>query len=140
MDAISTGAVTAPAAAATTAASPAADSAAGTKKAFSALFAEAEKDLKAGETLAKVDGHAYGRIAGGTRDQLCVNLSGNKRSGEAFDLVTRHGRSFHVYGSGKDKVSIDMGSDKPAATTSTGTPAAGDTSSGAADAASRARS
>jgi hypothetical protein len=125
MDAISTAAVTASAAkAATTTAKAVTDAATTAKtatKSFSQLFAAAEKELKTGEKLEKVAGHAFGRIDGGARDQMCLNLSGNKRSGEAFDLVTRNGHSFHVYGSGKDKVSIDMGADAKTATTSTTT-------------------
>src|SRR3954463_11705185 len=68
------------------------------KKSFSTLFAEAKDDLKKGEKLSKVDGHEYARIKGGTRDDMCVNLSGNERSGQAFDLIWRDGRQFHVYG------------------------------------------
>jgi len=94
-----------------------------TKKSFDALFAEAKGDLKKGEKLSKVDGHQFGRIKGGERDEMCVNLSGNARSGQAFDLVWRDGRQFHIYGSGKDRQVVEVG--KKAAsttdTTSTGT-------------------
>lgn len=96
-----------------------------TKKSFDALFAEAKDDLKKGEKLSKVDGHQFARIKGGARDEMCVNLSGNARSGQAFDLVWRDGRQFHVYGSGKDRSVVEVGhkaasTDKTAAdTTST---------------------
>jgi hypothetical protein len=90
------------------------------KKSFAALFAEAKDDLKKGEKLTKVDGHQYGRIKGGTRDDMCVNLSGNERSGQAFDLIWRDGRQFHVYGGkGADHKVVEVGR-KAAATESTG--------------------
>src|SRR3954453_11786828 len=84
------------------------------KKSFSTLFAEAKDDLKKGEKLSKVDGHEYARIKGGTRDDMCVNLSGNERSGQAFDLIWRDGRQFHVYGgAGADHKVVEVGH-KPA--------------------------
>ncbi|WP_445149123.1 hypothetical protein [Baekduia sp. Peel2402] len=89
-----------------------------TKKSFDALFAEAKDDLKKGEKLSKVDGHQFGRIKGGDRDEMCVNLSGNARSGQAFDLVWRDGRQFHIYGSGKDRHVVEVGK-KAASTTDT---------------------
>lgn len=89
-----------------------------TKKSFDTLFAEAQKDLGKGEKLSKVDGHQFGRIKGGERDEMCVNLSGNARSGQAFDLVWRDGRQFHVYGSGKDRSVVEVGH-KAASTTDT---------------------
>lgn len=91
------------------------------KKSFSALFAEAKDDLKKGEKLSKVEGHQFGRIKGGTRDDMCINLSGNDRSGQAFDLVWRDGRQFHVYGGkGADHTVVEVGK-KAAATTTTST-------------------
>lgn len=88
------------------------------KKSFAALFAEAKSDLKSGEKLTKVDGHQFARIKGGSRDDMCVNLSGNVRSGQAFDLVWRDGRQFHVYGGkGADHTVVEVG--KKAATPTT---------------------
>jgi hypothetical protein len=88
------------------------------KKSFATLFAEAKADLKSGEKLTKVDGHQFARIKGGSRDDMCVNLSGNARSGQAFDLVWRDGRQFHVYGGkGADHNVVEVG--KKADTTTT---------------------
>lgn len=82
---------------------------AGTSKTtFAERFAAAEKAARKGERLEKVTGHAFARIKGGERDDMYVNLSGNGRNGEAFDLVRRHGRTFHIYGSGKDRVVIGL--------------------------------
>jgi hypothetical protein len=79
-------------------------------KSFATLFTEAKKDLKSGEKLTKVDGHEFARIKGGDRDDMCVNLSGNGRSGQAFDLIWRGGRQFHVYGgAGADHVVVEVG-------------------------------
>jgi hypothetical protein len=86
------------------------------KKSFATLFAEAKSDLKSGEKLTKVDGHQFARIKGGTRDDQCINLSGNARSGQAFELVWRDGRQFHVYGGkGADHTVVEVA--KKAATT-----------------------
>jgi hypothetical protein len=89
-------------------------------KDFATLFADAKRDLRKGETLSKVSGHEYGRIKGGTRDDQCINLSGNARSGQAFDLIWRDGRQFHVYGGrGADHKVVEVGH-KAASTTTTG--------------------
>lgn len=99
------------------------------KKSFATLFAEAKDDLKKGEKLSKVDGHEFGRIKGGTRDDMCVNLSGNERSGQAFDLIWRDGRQFHVYGGkGADHKVVEVG--RKAATTDTSSTGTTDTSGG----------
>jgi hypothetical protein len=117
MDALSATAATAAPTTDTTT-TPATTDATAAKKSFSALFADAQKDLKSGEKLTKVDGHPYARIKGGERDAMCVNLSGNGRSGEAFDLISRGGHQFHVYGGkGADHVVVEVGRKPTAATT-----------------------
>jgi hypothetical protein len=89
----------------------------GTASSFATLFDEAKKDLKQGEKLTKVAGHHFARIKGGERDDMCVNLSGNGRNGQAFDLIWRNGRQFHAYGGdGAGHVVVEVGK-KPAATT-----------------------
>jgi hypothetical protein len=96
------------------------------KKSFATLFADAKAELKSGEKLTKVDGHAFGRIKGGTRDDQCINLSGNARNGQAFDLIWRNGHQFHVYGGkGADHTVVEVGKKAAATTdaTSTTTPA-----------------
>ena len=88
------------------------------KKSFATIFAEAKADLKSGEKLTRVTGHEFARIKGGTRDDMCVNLSGNARNGQAFDLIWRDGRQFHVYGGkGADHTVVEVG--KKADTTKT---------------------
>jgi hypothetical protein len=89
-----------------------------TKKSFATLFADAKADLKSGEKLTKVAGHEFARIKGGKRDDMCVNLSGNARNGQAFDLIWRDGHQFHVYGgTGADHKVVEVGKKAAAPTT-----------------------
>jgi|tagenome__1003787_1003787.scaffolds.fasta_scaffold20320179_2 hypothetical protein len=61
-----------------------------------------------GEKTRPVDGHKYADIVTGPRAGLYVNTSDNKRAGEAFVLVRRNGREYHIYGTGKDRVVIGL--------------------------------
>jgi hypothetical protein len=69
-----------------------------------------------GETWKPVEHHKdYKQIAGGKRDDMFMNLSGNARTGEAFKIVERDGKRYHVYGSGKDVREVPVGGhQKPA--------------------------
>ena len=60
------------------------------------------------ETLAKVSGHKYAEIKDGDRKGMFVNQSGNARNGQAFKLVERDGKEFHVYGEGKDRKVFEL--------------------------------
>jgi hypothetical protein len=87
-------------------------------KSFATLFADAKAGLKKGEKLTQVDNHKFARINGGERDDMCINLSGNARNGQAFDLIWRNGRQFHVYGgSGADHKVVEVGTKAAADTT-----------------------
>jgi hypothetical protein len=55
-----------------------------------------------------VDGHSYAEISGGKRDGMYVNTTSNKRRGQAFVLVQRNGREYHIYGSGKDRLVVAL--------------------------------
>jgi hypothetical protein len=59
-----------------------------------------------GEKSKAVDGHKYADITAGPRNGMFLNTSGNKRSGQAFVLVKRDGKEFHVYGTGKDRLVV----------------------------------
>jgi hypothetical protein len=61
---------------------------------------------RTGETFKPVDGRAFVDVEGGKRSGMYVNTSGNERHGEAFVLVRKHGREFHIYGSGKDRLVV----------------------------------
>ena len=58
------------------------------------------------EKTTPVDGHAYADITAGPRNGMFINTSGNKRDGQAFVLVKRDGKEFHIYGSGKDRLVV----------------------------------
>jgi hypothetical protein len=58
------------------------------------------------ERTKPVEGHAYADILSGPRNGLYVNTSGNKRHGEAFQLVERDGKRYHIYGEGKDRLVV----------------------------------
>jgi hypothetical protein len=60
-------------------------------------------DLRKGERVKPVDGHAYSEIVSGARSGMYVNTAGGPRHGETFVLVERGGVNYHVYGSGKDR-------------------------------------
>ena len=67
-------------------------------------------DLKPpkGETWGPVDGHTdYADILSGPRNGFYVSLTG-PRKGQAFVIVHRAGKTFHVYGEGKNKKSIEV--------------------------------
>jgi len=57
-----------------------------------------------GETWAPVPGHTgCVDILSGPRNGYYLNTSGNERDGMVFHMVFRHGREYHVYGTGKDR-------------------------------------
>lgn len=63
-----------------------------------------------GETFEAVTGHRdYRRIEGGDRDDRFINLSGNERTGRAFEIVERDGNRYHVYGAGDNKLEVRVG-------------------------------
>jgi hypothetical protein len=62
--------------------------------------AKAGTDVKLhkGETIQHVEGHAYAEVTAGKREGMYINTSGNVRNGEAFVLVRKHGKEYHIYG------------------------------------------
>jgi hypothetical protein len=68
----------------------------------------AASGARKGERTKQVDGHAYADILNGSRSGMYLNTSGNKRDGEAFVLVKRNGREFHIYGTGKDRLVVGL--------------------------------
>lgn len=81
--------------------------AAGTdKRAFKATLEQAEVTLRKGEEMQAVEGHAYSEITKGARDGMYINTSGNARHGQAFSLVRKDGKEYHIYGTGKDRLVV----------------------------------
>ena len=74
-----------------------------------------------GEKTRPVDGRAFHDIITGSRKGLYLNTSGNSRDGQAFVLVKRDGREYHIYGTGKDREIFSL-KDKSASTNTTDAP------------------
>jgi hypothetical protein len=72
--------------------------------------------LHEGEKIQHVEGHAYAEVTTGDREGMYINTSGNVRNGQAFVLVRKHGKEYHIYGTGKDRlvVGFHIPSSKPA--------------------------
>jgi hypothetical protein len=66
----------------------------------------ADINLRKGEKMEPVDGHAYAEITSGARSGMYINTSSNSRRGEAFVLVEKAGFDYHIYGSGDDRTVI----------------------------------
>jgi hypothetical protein len=90
---------------------------------FSAALADARSRPK-GEKTDKVAGHKYDKIVAGPDKGDYLNRTGNARDGEAFRIVQRGGRTFHVYASGEDHKVFELPHGKSPDETSGGTPAA----------------
>lgn len=72
-----------------------------------------QTDLKPpkGETWGPVPGHAdYADILSGPRNGFYVSLVG-PRKGQVFVITHSHGKTFHTYGEGSNKVSIPVRTD-----------------------------
>jgi hypothetical protein len=61
-----------------------------------------------GEKTQAVPGHKYAEVVAGPRNGLFVNKSGNARDGMAFARVMRGGKEFHIYGSGKNRIIVQV--------------------------------
>jgi hypothetical protein len=73
-----------------------------------------------GERTEKVEGHHYMEIVSGPRNGMFINNSGNTRDGDAFVIVRRNGREFHIYGTGEDRNVYEVGRERAASGTSQG--------------------
>jgi hypothetical protein len=83
--------------------------------------------LRKGETMKQVEGHAYAEISGGKRDGTFINTSGNVRNGQTFVLVRKHGKEYHIYGTGKDRLVVGFHMPSSQSTDSTGGTSGGTT-------------
>jgi hypothetical protein len=94
-----------------------------------ASSSSSSSDAPKGERTQKVTGHQYVEIVSGPRNGMFINNAGGKRDGEAFLIVKRHGREFHVYGTGADRAVYEVGRKREdtAASGSTGTNGTADT-------------
>jgi hypothetical protein len=93
--------------------STSADSKKSTGTSFSSALKDASStatDTKApsGETTEAIEGHKYSDILSGPRKGMFLNTGSNKRAGQAFVMVRKNGREYHIYGTGKNRVVIGM--------------------------------
>ncbi|MBX5469476.1 MAG: hypothetical protein IRZ21_06205 [Thermoleophilaceae bacterium] len=62
-----------------------------------------------GETWGPVEGHRdYADILDGPRNGFYVNLAPGKRQGQVFVIVHKGGKTYHVYGEGKNRKAIEV--------------------------------
>ena len=91
-------------------------------------------EVPKGEKTESVKGHSYKEIVSGPRNGMFINNTGNKRDGEAFLIVKRHDREFHIYGSGDDRKVYEVGRPRDRSAdsgkTTTDSPATGTTTTG----------
>jgi hypothetical protein len=83
------------------------------KKSTSTSFSKALNDATtekapSGEKSTAVDGHKYSTITAGPRKGMFLNTGTNSRSGEAFVMVRKNGREYHIYGTGSHRTVIGM--------------------------------
>jgi hypothetical protein len=76
--------------------------------------------LRKGEKMEAVKDHKYAEITAGGRSGMFINTSGNVRNGEAFVLVRKNGKEYHIYGSGKDRLVVGFHMPATATTPETG--------------------
>src|SRR5690348_4577425 len=111
------------------------------KKSTSTSFSKALKDASttAEDTTAKapasekttpVQGHKYADITAGPRKGLFLNTGTTARAGQAFVMVRKNGREYHIYGTGSHRhvFSIKL-DDTKTSTSSTDSSTTTDTSS-----------
>ena len=89
------------------------------KKSTSTSFSAALKDAStatgtttakapSGEKTKAVEGHKYADITAGPRKGMFLNTGSNSRAGEAFVLVRKNGREYHIYGTGENRRVIGL--------------------------------
>jgi hypothetical protein len=92
-------------------------SAAAAKDAKDAKKSHSAPEIKPpkGETWAPVEGHwNYADILNGKRNGYFVNLSSGVRRGQVFLIEHHNGKTFHVYGQGKDRTVVEVNAHKKA--------------------------
>jgi hypothetical protein len=60
------------------------------------------------EKSTAVDGHKYATITAGPRKGMFLNTGTNARHGDAFVMVRKNGREYHIYGTGSHRTVIGM--------------------------------
>jgi hypothetical protein len=100
-------------------------------EAHAAAVSANDKDtVKSAATTQRVAGHSYMEIISGPRNGMFINNTGNARDGDAFLIVKRNGREFHVYGTGEDRSVYEVRERQKAAAGTTGTGTTGTATTG----------
>jgi hypothetical protein len=84
------------------------------KKSTSTSFSKALKDAStaaedttakapSGEKSTPVEGHKYADITAGPRKGMFLNTGTTARAGQAFVMVRKNGREYHIYGTGANR-------------------------------------
>jgi hypothetical protein len=66
------------------------------------------KKAPSGEKTRAVEGHKYADVIAGPRKGMYINTGSNTRSGEAFVMVKKNGREYHIYGTGENRRVIGL--------------------------------
>jgi hypothetical protein len=84
-----------------------------------------------GEQTKRIPGHPYSRIENGADKGMFVNqLASSPRQGSVFRMAERDDRVFHVYGTGKNEVVVEIKAQSKSKSDATSTqPTAGGTPS-----------
>jgi hypothetical protein len=70
--------------------------------------AESTAKAPSGEKTRTLEGHKYADIIAGPRKGMYLNTGSNSRSGEAFVMVKKNGREYHIYGTGENRRVIGL--------------------------------
>ena len=111
------------------------------KKSTSTSFSKALKDASttaadtttakapSGEKTTVVEGHKYADITAGPRKGMFLNTGTTARAGQAFVMVRKNGREYHIYGTGSHRHVFSIKLDDTKSSTSTDSSTTTDTSS-----------
>jgi hypothetical protein len=93
------------------------------------------KKTPSGEKASVVEGHKYADITAGPRKGMFLNTGSNSRSGEAFVMVKKNGREYHIYGTGENRrvIGLQTAGEKKGDAVSTTDTSSTDTSAGTTD-------
>jgi hypothetical protein len=111
------------------------------KKSTATSFSKALKDASttaqdttaakapSGEKTTPVEGHKYADITAGPRKGLFLNTGTTARAGDAFVMVRKNGREYHIYGTGSHRHVFSIKLDDTKSSSSSTSSTSSDTSS-----------
>jgi hypothetical protein len=81
------------------------------------------------EKTTAVQGHKYADITAGPRKGLFLNTGTTARAGQAFVMVRKNGREYHIYGTGSHRHVFSIKLDDTKSSSTSTSPTSTDTSS-----------